>query len=129
MPPEKKFNLDDFIVTMNGEVVGDFKSTTMNHVSITHPEEVEVKDGDVLSLFNKDFTITLKDIELSEEFANTLMSDGLYTVVGTGYKFPRGNKFPKKKRLRKKWMKKYAHEFVLENCVLGSKSFDKNSIL
>lgn len=112
MPP-KHSNSADIFFTVNGSMMGSIQSVDLKY----EPEEKEIKNGENLTLFNREFTCTLEDVKINEEFIGTIFpSDKTFTVVGTGYKFPRGNKLPKKKRIHKKWMKKYCHEFKLDNC-------------
>jgi hypothetical protein len=61
-------------------------------------------------------SITLTDVEFEKD-TETLRRKPL-EFVGTGYNFPRGNKFPKKKRIKKKWMKKYITVYKVNNVQL-----------
>lgn len=114
MPLERNSSTDIFF-TVNGNVIGSIQSVDLKY----EPEEIEIKNGENITLFNREFSCTLEDVEINEEFIGKLFpSNKTFTVVGTGYKLPKGNKLPKKKRIRKKWMKKYGHEFKLEDCII-----------
>ncbi|QRV11347.1 hypothetical protein JR311_20190 (plasmid) [Bacillus velezensis] len=110
MPPESQlFNGSDVICTIGGEIIGSFQSAKVK-------VEREIKSGDNITLFNKEFSCTLKNVEVEGEL---LPYNKTYTLFGTIYKLPRGKELPKKKRIRKKWTKKYKQDFRLDNCILG----------
>lgn len=104
-------NMGDIVVTVDGRAIGSIQS-------IEYTSELEVKNGDNLKFFNREYSGTMKNVEINTEFISTLTPRQYYTVIGKGYNLPRGNRLPKKKRIRKKWMKKYIREFTLENCVI-----------
>ncbi|WP_226035769.1 hypothetical protein [Aquibacillus saliphilus] len=106
---------DDVKFFMNGEEVG-----SMQTVESEYKPEREFKDGDSLLAFNREYSVTMNDIQINEDFLGKINDDSrTFTVIGQGYAFPRGNKFPKKKRIRKKWKKKYCKEFKLDDCRIG----------
>ena len=79
----------------------------------------EIKNGEDIVIFNKETILRIENIQFDEKYAGKLIAPNQkYTVIGTGYKFPRGRSLPKKKRIRKKWMKKYSHEFELKDCMI-----------
>ena len=59
-------------------------------------------------------TIEMKDVEIDMDFFNKMISntEKRYDVVASGSKLiiPKGKKMPKKKRLRKKFIKKHTHK-------------------
>lgn len=107
---------DNVTFSINGVKMGTLQAADLTTEYI--PER-EFKNGDNLRLFNREYTVTMEDVQFSKEFFNTILpTNKRYKVVGTGYKYPRGNKLPKKKRIRNKWIKKYQHEFVLDDCLI-----------
>lgn len=113
MNPE--FKGADVIFTIDGKEVSQLQSFEID----AEPEinrEREFKNGDNLILSNREFTVTMEDVEfrIMDKF---FTYDNKFTVVGTGCKYPRGNKLPKKKRIRNKWKKKYEYTFELNDCV------------
>jgi hypothetical protein len=113
MPPEHSSS--DIFFTLNGEPMGSIQTVDIEY----EPREIEIKNNENLTLFTREFSCTLEDVKVDEKFRGELFPyDQTFTVIGTGYKLPRGDKLPKKKRIRKKWMKKYAHEFKLDNCLI-----------
>lgn len=114
MPPEK-FNASDFLITLNGKPIGNMQSADLT----LKPKEKEIKNRENLTLFNRDMSCTIKNVEVEPDFIGKLLPvNKTYTVIGKGYRLPRGNGLPKKKRIRKKWMKKYVHDFRLDNCIM-----------
>ncbi|KDN91290.1 hypothetical protein MF621_004094 (plasmid) [Bacillus velezensis] len=106
-------NGSDVICTIGGKVIGSFQCAKVE-------VEREVKSGDSITLFNKEFSCTLKNVEVNKEFEGKILPyNKTYNLFGTVYKLPRGKELPKKKRIRKKWMKKYRQDFRLDNCILG----------
>lgn len=114
-------NFAGVFVTVDGKKIGEVQSADLSHLSNkTTALEKELKNGEDMTLFNKNYAATFSNVEISEEFLNRLIpTNQRYTVVGTGHTYPRGNKLPKKKRIRNKWIKKYQHEFVLEDCMIN----------
>lgn len=110
MYPDYKESFNDIVITVDGKPIGEIQSLDLS-------SKVEVEDRKDMTLMNRGFTATLENVEINPEFINMLRPTK-FTVVGIGYLLPRGNKLPKKKRIRKKWMKKYRQEFTLENCML-----------
>lgn len=110
--------INEVIWFLNGEQV--FSSEPVN-VSV---ENIEIKrkvteDDSDLWLRSKECEIELKNVEFNKDFiGEELQKDMSYTLVCESYKFPRGNKLPKKKRIRKKWLKKYRQEYVIEDCII-----------
>lgn len=111
MYPDYKESLNDIVITVDGKPIGEIQSLDLS-------SKVDVEDKKDMTLMNRGFTATLENVEINPEFIN-MMRPTKFTVVGVGCKLPRGNKLPKKKRIRKKWMKKYRQEFILENCILA----------
>lgn len=65
---------------------------------------------------NKEYIGTLENVEISKDFVNLFpSSDQKYKLVATSYNLPRGNRLPKKKRVRNKWMKKYVKSVEFDN--------------
>lgn len=117
MNEERKL-LTDILVTFGGKIIGTLEA-------INHTVVVERKEEEYVDLSQKNFTlmspmgvtVDLKDVEIDPNFTGTLFSkERRLRVEAIGYKFPRGKKLPKKKRLRKKWMKKYGKKITLDNC-------------
>lgn len=106
-------NSADVVFTIDGKAIGELQTVALK------PKEIEIKNYDSMSLFNKDFTLTMRDVKVNPEFIGKMFPENkMFTVVVVGYNLPRGNRLPKKKRLRKKWMKKYRKEFKLEDCII-----------
>jgi hypothetical protein len=104
----------------NGEKVGSTQTIDSSVEYINSPEK-QIKNGENLSLLSvsRGISITCENVQISPEFTNMFFpKNKKYKVVGTGYKYPRGNKLPKKKRISKKWIRKYQHEFVLNDCII-----------
>ncbi|GIN25455.1 hypothetical protein [Bacillus licheniformis] len=76
----------------------------------------EIKNGEDIVIFNKETILRIENIQFDAGKLTT--PNQKFTVIGTGYKFPRGRSLPKKKRIRKKWMKKYSYEFELKDCMI-----------
>lgn len=118
----EKLNESDFVVTINGEKIDSLQSFKINlkkEKEIEREEDIELINGKNMILFNREFTITLKDVEVEKEFLGKFFP--CYTkfkIVGTAYKLPRGNKLPKKKRIRNKWLKKYQEIFEFNDCYI-----------
>lgn len=109
-----KHNWTDAVFMIDGKEI--CKLTPLN-LEADIEREREIKSGDDLKLFNKNYAITMTNVQVNPEFAHKLIIDQKFKVVGEGYKFPR-NRLPKKKRIRNKWLKKYKREFVLDDCRL-----------
>jgi flagellar basal body P-ring protein FlgI len=111
MNPE--FKTANAIFVLDGKVIGEMQ--TLN--AKVETEEIELKNNENFKLFNHEYTATLENVQISEEFVGKLISKNKkFTVVCSGTKIPRGRVLPKKKRIRNKWIKKYKREMVLENC-------------
>lgn len=107
---------DNVTFFINGQKMGTMQTANL---ATEYIPEKKFQNGDNLTLINNKYTVTMEDVQLSKEFFNTILpTNKRYKVVGTGYKYPRGKKLPKKKRIRNKWIKKYQHEFVLDDCVI-----------
>lgn len=109
------FNGSDVIVMFDGEKLGELQTFNADISNI--PENKEIKNGDNMKLFNREYSMTLENVQINPDFVGNLINmNTAFTVKGTGYKLPRGNKLSKKKRLRKKWMKRYSYDFEFDNC-------------
>lgn len=107
-------NYGAIILYHNGEVIGEFQTLKQHTVEVHREEDRIVKSGDNIRVISeKGATITLDNIQIDE----TLMiaPSRRFTIVATGYKYPRNRK-PKSKRLIKKWKKKYGKEMTFYNC-------------
>jgi hypothetical protein len=101
------------IFTLNGNVVAEMQTLNLK----TATDEIELKNNKNFKLCNHEYTATLENVQISEEFVGKLISKNKkFTVVCSGTKLPRGRVLPKKKRIRNKWIKKYKREMILENC-------------
>lgn len=112
---EERKQFTGSIVSLDGAVLGEIQ--TFHY----EPEKKELKDGENLSLFSlsNGATIHMENAHINTDFLDTFIAkDRKFRVEGTGYKYPRGNTLPKKKRIRKKWMKKYHRSFIYDNCVI-----------
>jgi hypothetical protein len=115
-----RFNGADVTFSINGTTIGTLQSFDSKVEYINTPEK-EIKNGDNLSMFSlsRGATITMEDVEISGDFVKSFLPNNqTYKVVATKQNYPRGNKLPKKKRIRNKWIKKYHQEITLDNCVL-----------
>lgn len=97
--------------------------------TIVHPVvEKEVRNGDGLTFLSlrNGASVKLNSVEIDKNLiGNTISNHQEFSICGIGYHLPRRNKLPKKKRLRKKWLKKYGKEFIIDRCVITS---DKKEI-
>ncbi|WP_405101747.1 hypothetical protein [Oceanobacillus sp. FSL H7-0719] len=103
-------------VTLDGESIGKMQSAEVNMLT----EYKHIKNGDNLTMFSfansTSYSINLKNVQLNKEYLKSEIDKSiLYKVVGTGYKLPRGNKLPKRKRIRQKWKKKYSYGLEIDN--------------
>jgi hypothetical protein len=114
------FNGADVTFSINGKTIGTLQSFD-TEIDVISPPEKEIKNGDNLSMLSlsRGATITMEDVEISKDFARTFLPmNQTYKVIATSVNYPRGNKLPKKKRIRNKWIKKYHMEVTLDNCVI-----------
>lgn len=108
----------DIVMIANGEVIGNMESITYE-AETKHVEEDNSKNDLSISLIEGRETLTLSDVEFGEEFAKlALGTEQEYTLVMSGIVSPRGNKMPKKKRIRNKWIKNYSVQRVFERCFI-----------
>lgn len=61
-------------------------------------------------------TMQLRDAKIGEGLLELAKDEQMFTIRMSGTLLPRGNKLPKKKRIRNKWMKKYVREYEFKNC-------------
>lgn len=119
-----EFNIDirDVLVTFDGKEIGTMQTSDIRVDTAPKDDEVgyrEYKNGETLNVFNREYSMTLENVEINEDFIGILMPrDRKFTLIGTGFYLPRGTKVPKKKRLHKKWVKKYQKSFTLNDCVI-----------
>jgi hypothetical protein len=110
----------DVTFSINGKTIGTLQSFDTEIDVISIPEK-EIKNGDNLSMLSlsRGATITMEDIEISKDFVGSFLPmNQTFKVIATKVNYPRGNKLPKKKRIRNKWIKKYHWETVLNDCVI-----------
>lgn len=106
----------DVTFFLDGKQIGNVQTIDLSNLA-EQTKEKQIKDGDTVMLFNREYSMTLENVEVDPNFINKLLpTNQLYTLVGTSIKYPRGNNLPKKKRIRNKWIKKYHKQFELENC-------------
>lgn len=105
---------------INGEPVKKL-DVSMADIEYSSPaEEFAIKDGQDLRFTSKSYSGTLENVQISSEFKDMIIdSSQHFKVVAESFSFPRGNKLPKKKRIRKKWMKKYYKKIELDNVELS----------
>ncbi|MGD6876924.1 hypothetical protein [Bacillus infantis] len=116
MPPENK-GISKITWSFDGVEMGELTSISaeVNH----YPPKKEIHNGEDVKFSNREYTGTLNNVQIDPIFADKFLSGTqAFDIVGEGYKLPRGSRLPKKKRIRKKWMKKYAYNFKLNNCFL-----------
>lgn len=112
-------NLSEIDVLVDGKKIGKMQTPEVNIEY--EDQELRNSNGMVLHTFtrSKTYSIELQNVQIDKGFINqTIDKSRGYKVVGEGYKLPRGNKLPKKKRIRKKWKKKYGYTFELDNCYI-----------
>ena len=82
---------------------------------------VTIESGDSVVLSSgRGVTMNLKNVQM--DVSAFFPYDKTFRVEYEGYKFPKGKKMPKSKRLRKKWKKKYFHKGTIEDCrIIGKK--------
>ena len=87
---------------------------SINAEIIYNSEEAkEIKFG------NRNFSGTMSNVKINKDSLGVVIpSMKEYTVVLTGVLLPRGNKLPKRKRIRNKWIKKYSVTRTFENCLI-----------
>lgn len=100
---------------INGKVICDVKPVEVE----CKPATRELKNESKLFTYSREYSATLKDVRFDQDRVHKFSEDIKFTLTGQRYDFPRGNKLPKKKRIRKKWKKKYLKEFTLDNCTIG----------
>ena len=109
MNPE--FKPQDVMIFVNGEQI-----TTAESIEVKI-EKPLVNQMRCVSFGNKFQTIELTNVTFYPAFYETFMTgQEKFDIVGTGIKLPRGNRMPKRKRIQKKWRKKYARKFEILNC-------------
>lgn len=110
-------DLANVMFFMDGKKIGETQSINLNTVTQELSKEERVfSRGDTLQLLSSGVSITVENVQISEDFFKYVPTQP-YTVVATGYHYPRDRK-PKTKRLRKKWMKKYGKEMTFHNCYI-----------
>jgi hypothetical protein len=117
MNPE--YSLGDATIHINGEVIGTLNA--IDAKSIVCSPEVNLNEKEELKIINTNScaTLTIEKFEISPEFVNTILpKDKLFKVVMTQANYPRGNKLPKKKRIRNKWIKKYHKKITWNDCMI-----------
>ncbi|GIN67074.1 hypothetical protein J41TS2_24950 [Bacillus sonorensis] len=113
MNPDYKVD-NKLIYTFNGVPITEMES--VKTAQVIHRDK-EIKNGEDFAIYNKETTVRIENVQF-DEGRLILPRETTFTAIGIGYKFPRGKGFPKKKRIRKKWMKKYSYEFELKDCMI-----------
>lgn len=109
--------IGDAFLFFNGEKIMD---VTPIEIKVDLAESVTLNDTKELRFANRSYSGTFKNVEISDEFKGLVLdTTQTYTVIAESYNFPRGNKLPKKKRIRSKWMKKYYRKIELENVYIN----------
>jgi hypothetical protein len=112
-----KFNMAD---TFNVIIKDKQNNTTVLRGESTNiTRQVEVKDSHkAISFHTGSLSGTLNDVKINREFVGLVTKPYPLDVVLSGYNLPRGNKLPKRKRIREKWIKKYFIEKTIYNATL-----------
>lgn len=105
------------IDTTTGEEIAAFDSIPMA-TEVEYVQSVDLSSQKDISFINREFTGTLRNVEVEPDFIGRLLSGTRVDLVGWGIRLPRGKKMPKSKRLRKKWSKKYGEEFRFMDVLL-----------
>jgi hypothetical protein len=117
MNPEYDFS--EITVSFNGKVIGNLEAISTEPIVCT--PEIDLNEKEELKIINTNScaTVTLENFEINPEFVNTILpKDTLFKVIMTQANYPRGNKLPKKKRIRNKWIKKYHKEITWNDCMV-----------
>lgn len=113
MNPDYKVS-NKLIYAFNGVPIAEMES--VKTAQVIHKE---IKNGEDFAIYNKETTVKMENVQFDEgQLTKLILPNETLTAIGTGYKFPRGKNFPKKKRIRKKWMKKYGYKFELKDCMV-----------
>lgn len=110
--PEGSAASTSFFIQIDGKTIGPASYQTVNI------EQEDLRDRDSISFGNVEVVGTMSGIEFNKDYLSEIKSGMRVDVVGSGIQLPPGKKMPKKKRLRKKWSKKYLKEFRFNNCEL-----------
>lgn len=108
--------LSDAILYIDGEKIMSLDAITAS-VDTTSLEENASDLSKKFMLSNKEHSVTLKDVEFDYyNFKDMLVNPSQeYKLMMESRKYPRGNKLPRKKRIRNKWIKKYHKKFEFDN--------------
>lgn len=103
--------------------LGEPLVASINKTIERKPENTLEQDGDNLLLkTGLSGTIEMKDVEFLGAFHGNGQSlfdqHQRVNIEMTGYRLPRGKRFPKKKRIRNKWKKKYGETFMVHDVML-----------
>lgn len=112
-------DLGDVTFFINGEAIG-----TLNAIDI----EIDALDTDSTTCeefrFPKTLAGTFTDVKINERFMGLLpYNDHKFKFIAESYNLPRGNKLPKKKRIRLKWLKKYYKKIELDNVTIDGQYY------
>lgn len=104
--------MGDMVFFVDGKEIGALNVIEAK-VELNNDELDNSKD---FRFSNREYTGTLSNVKIDSAFKDK-MADNIqkFTLVAESYNFPRGNKLPKKKRIRNKWMKKYYEKHTFEN--------------
>lgn len=108
------FEMGDVTLFLNGEAIGTTSSLEMT-IGTTGDKIVKEKDRNPM-FATRELTGTFENVAFSESFKDLFLnSTRKYTAIVESYNLPRGNRLPKKKRIRNKWMKKYYEKHTFKN--------------
>jgi|SRR6185312_9798133 len=105
-------DLEEVVFFIDGKEIGTL-NTIEARVDINNEKMNNKKD---FRFSNREYFGTLENVEINKGFKDVIMNNSQkFTLVTESFNYPRGNKLPKKKRIRNKWMKKYYEKHTFEN--------------
>lgn len=110
-------------VYFNGEKVDGIES-----VEFEMSEDFAInKNSSSMQSIKYEAVISSGNTIMSQEaIEEILLQKPKYLISGMYMNLPRGNRLPKKKRMRNKWIKKYSEEIVIEDVELVKSKHNRN---
>ncbi|AKO92005.1 hypothetical protein BEH_07760 [Priestia filamentosa] len=90
-------------------------------VGVENKNSQLIKDGDSFSFHSSGgWSMGLQNVELDDSWDNLVRTHPRFDATVSSIQLPKGKtKVPKKKRIQKKWKKRYGREVTYKNCVWG----------
>lgn len=107
----------------NGELLFGYTDETGEFKELSAmPEvvniEIEKDNSEDEKIIKKIKELSFNAFYIDDLLFKPNLNNNIYDVVTYVHSFPRGDKLPKKKRIRKKWLKKYSSKQTLKNVML-----------